>query len=325
MAFCDWSEVQRKRRELLNDHTFPKVYSTNFKELSSIISDEVKGLIHEISHHKDSNILSSQRRKTLFKIGEPEAILSKKMKRLLGNKHISTFVRLPSIEEVAEEESPLETPPVDIKEKILQTTASIFLRYFCSVKTERNQDLSKFTKDFDKIFYEVNQGYASDFLPFLEGVVGNNMDEMRECSKNIRKFVEEKVIKDRMDTLSEGTEDKDYVDSLLRNVKFGGDVQISKDTALFSLEDILGGHSAIGNFLVKLLTFVVDNEEVQNKIAKEIEQLGKTNVTLDDRDKMPYTESVIMEALRLIASPIVPHVANQDTLISGKHFTSNSN
>uniref|UniRef100_A0A182SAB4 Cytochrome P450 n=1 Tax=Anopheles maculatus TaxID=74869 RepID=A0A182SAB4_9DIPT len=32
---------------------------------------------------------------------------------------------------------------------------------------------------------------------------------------------------------------------------------------------------------------------------------------------MPYTEATIMEALRLIASPIVPHVANQDSQIGG--------
>lgn len=297
----------------MNDHTFPKVYSNNFKDLSSIISEEVKDLVQDLTATAEVDALP--KKKAIF---NNEAFLSKRMKRLLGNKHISTFVRLPSIEEVAEEEMHVDHAPVDIKEKLLQTTASIFLRYFCSLKTDKDQDLKTFLRNFDKIFYEVNQGYASDFLPFLENIVGNNMDEMKECSADIRKFVQEKIIKDRLETFDGELEDRDYVDSLLRNVKFGGDVQISEDAALFSLEDILGGHSAIGNFIVKLLTFVVDNEDVQNRILKEVQLLDHDFVSLDDRAQMPYTESVIMEALRLISSPIVPHVANQDTQISGK-------
>jgi len=293
------------------------VYANNFKELSAIITEEVKDLVKEISTDKhEPNVVSKRRQ--IFALNEPKTMLSKKMKRLLVNKHVSTFVRLPRIEETAEEEFTPKPQEIDIKKKLLETTVSIFLRYFCSIKTEKNEEFAKFIKDFDKIFYEVNQGYASDFLPFLEKVSGNNEVEMKKCSENIRRFVEKEVIRDRLDTLEEGTEDKDYVDALLRNVKFGGDVRLSKETALFSLEDILGGHSAIGNFLVKAMTFIVDNEEVQGRVLQEIGQVGKEFITLDDRDKMPYTDSVIMEALRLIASPIVPHVANQDTQISGE-------
>lgn len=45
---------------------------------------------------------------------------------------------------------------------------------------------------------------------------------------------------------------------------------------------------------------------------------GNRDVTLFDRAHMPYTEAVVLEVLRTASSPIVPHVATQDTSIGGK-------
>lgn len=42
------------------------------------------------------------------------------------------------------------------------------------------------------------------------------------------------------------------------------------------------------------------------------------SVSIADRNKLIYTEAAIMESLRLISSPIVPHVANQDSSIDGE-------
>lgn len=61
--------------------------------------------------------------------------------------------------------------------------------------------------------------------------------------------------------------------------------------------------------------------EVQDRVHEEAQRAGATDgkeVTLEDRTQMPYTEGVLLEAIRLIASPIVPHVANQDASIAGK-------
>lgn len=74
--------------------------------------------------------------------------------------------------------------------------------------------------------------------------------------------------------------------------------------------------------MVKVFGFIGSLPQVQQKIQQEIDNtLAKhqlrNNIELSDRRQMPYTEAVIMEALRLVSSPIIPHVACQDSTLSG--------
>lgn len=92
--------------------------------------------------------------------------------------------------------------------------------------------------------------------------------------------------------------------------------------ALFAIEDIIGGHSAVANYVMKVLALLVKNPVAQKKIQCEIDSLLssklETEVCLNDRSEMIYTEAAMMESLRLIASPIVPHVASSDSSIDGE-------
>lgn len=85
---------------------------------------------------------------------------------------------------------------------------------------------------------------------------------------------------------------------------------------------IIGGHSAIGNFLTQLFGFLVHEPEVQQKIQEEIQSVVESDqcVSIYHRSQMVYTEAVIYETIRMISSPIVPRVANQDSSIGGKLF-----
>lgn len=78
----------------------------------------------------------------------------------------------------------------------------------------------------------------------------------------------------------------------------------------------------MSNFVVKVLAFIAKHKDVQHKIQAEIDDLlterSEKSVLIEDRNKLIYTESVIMETLRVISSPIVPHVANQDSSIDGE-------
>lgn len=210
---------------------------------------------------------------------------------------------------------------VEIKPVLLETCANIFTKFFASKHFETSDDkFQKMIKSFDKIFYEVNQGYAADFLPFLLPLHQRNFKRLEKWSHGIRDFLLENIIEDRFETKNDEYEE-DYVDALINHVKNDVKPSIEWDTALFALEDIIGGHSAIGNFLVKVFGYIVQNPKVQIKIQEEINLTlnDRTTglLTLGDRSKMVYTEAVIMECLRLIASPIVPHVANQDSTIAG--------
>nr|WCC58051.1 cytochrome P450 [Pharsalia antennata] len=202
LAFCDWSDTQKTRRDMLKAYTFPRAFSNKFASLETIISSGTRTLVSQIT--------------------------------------------------------PGET--VDLKPMVLNTLAH-----------------------------------------------------------RIRDFIEDRVVEKRYQEFDLELNPNDYVDSLIKYVKSGDGPELPWNTALFALEDIVGGHSAVGNFLIKVFGFLVEQPEVQKKMQEEIDAVVGTEreVTIADRGSMPYTESVIFEAIRLIASPIVPRVANQDSSIDG--------
>lgn len=213
---------------------------------------------------------------------------------------------------------------VAIKPIILQSCANIFTQYFCSRSfSMADKGFQQMIYNFDKIFYEVNQGYLADFLPFLLPLFhSRNLKRMENWSHEIRQFILENIIENRIEMWTGSDEPSDYVDSLVDHVTQNYEPKMEWETALFALEDIIGGHSAVGNFLVKVFGYVVQNQHVLKKIQQEVDETinykeSNSTIELSDRNQMPYTEAVIMEALRMIASPIVPHVANQNSTIGG--------
>lgn len=266
LAFCDWSDMQKVRREMLRAHTFPRAFTSRFHHLDSIIGRELSAVKQELS-------------------------------------------------EISQ--------PTQIKPLLMPACANIFTSYFCSKRFDlHDPSFTKMVRNFDEVFYEINQGYAADFIPWLMPLHSRLLAQMSEWSHEIRGFVVSSIIGDRADSWSEGQEQVDYVDALVDYIHSEQQPAMSWNTALFALEDIIGGHSAVGNFIIKILGFIATKPEVQKRIQEEVDSvtMGARDVTLADRPIMPYTEAVIMEVIRLIASPIVPHVATQDSSVDGKNI-----
>ena len=266
LAFCDWSELQKIRRDMLKVHTFPKTFTDKYNQLKNIISRETENLLTSI---------------------------------------------------------PTGT---NIKDNVLKTCANIFTRHFCSLSfTYEDDEFQKMVRNFDEVFFEVNQGYLADFLEFLLPFHTKRLSRISSATRDIRQFVCKRIIGKRRENFKQNDSCNDYVDCLIQQSKFNvEDCTLNWNTALFALEDVIGGHSAVGNFLVRVLCYIVRNPASQVKIQDEIDsvtnyEVGRfRKVNISDRNKLPYTEAVILEAVRLISSPIVPRVANQNTSISGK-------
>jgi cytochrome P450 family 307 subfamily A len=120
-------------------------------------------------------------------------------------------------------------------------------------------------------------------------------------------------------TIDSSAEPRDFTDALLIHLR--EDPNLSWEHIIFELEDFLGGHSAIGNLTMLALAAVARNPEVGERIQKEVDAAtgGLRNVNMFDKPVMPYTEATILETLRSSSSPIVPHVASQDTSIAGTY------
>lgn len=219
-------------------------------------------------------------------------------------------------------ENMADTGSVDLKNMLLHSCANVFMSYFCSTRFSRSYGRFKeFVRNFDCVFYEVNQGRICDFIPSLLPLYHWHFKKIRTWSANIRDFMETEIFNKRKAAWVPGTRPADFVDNLLDAVtQPDRDDGFDLEIGLFSLEDIIGGHSAITNFIVKTLGFLVDRPDVQRRVQEEADAVVGSSgaIGLADRFQMPYTEAVVLESLRLIASPIVPHVANRDTSINGE-------
>lgn len=138
-----------------------------------------------------------------------------------------------------------------LKPMLMETCANLFSLYMCSTRFDYNDSGFKtMVRCFDEIFWEINQGYAVDFLPWLSPFYASHMKNVESWAKTIREFILERVIDARIEKLHERSEeDDDFTDALLRSL--ANEENVTKDTIIFMLEDFIGGHSAIGELNFK--------------------------------------------------------------------------
>ncbi|XP_030748518.1 cytochrome P450 307a1-like [Sitophilus oryzae] len=208
--------------------------------------------------------------------------------------------------------------PTDIKPVILAACANMFMQYMCSTSFPYDDtDFMKVVRYFDEIFWEINQGYAVDFLPWLLPMYNKHMNKLSHWAGEIREFILARIVQDHVNTLDYQSPPRDFTDALLIHLQ--EDPNMEWNHIIFELEDFIGGHSAIGNLVMMALASVVRYPEVAKRIQEEVDDVtrGQRYVNLFDKAAMPYTEAVLWETLRKASSPIVPHVASTDTEIEG--------
>ncbi|XP_065339920.1 cytochrome P450 307a1-like [Cloeon dipterum] len=205
-----------------------------------------------------------------------------------------------------------------VKPLIQATCANMFTSYMCTTTFSYDDPaFREFVHSYDEIFWDINQGYAVDFLPWLLPIYQGHMKKLRNWAQSIRQFILTRVINAHRERLMLNPEPLDFTDALLQHLE--NDPDLTWQHALFELEDFLGGHSAVGNLIMLVLAAVVSNPEVGKKILAEINEVAPDgrSINLFDRSAMPYTEATILETLRVTSSPIVPHVATEDSSIAG--------
>ncbi|XP_026483167.2 cytochrome P450 307a1 [Vanessa tameamea] len=208
---------------------------------------------------------------------------------------------------------------INLKPLLMTTAMNMFTNYMCNIRFDADNDAEfrKIVNHFDEIFWEINQGYAVDFLPWLAPFYKKHMEKLTNWSNDIRSFILSRIVEQREINLDMEGPEKDFLDGLLRVLH--DDPTVDRNTIIFMLEDFLGGHSSVGNLVMLCLAAVARDPDVGKKIKAEIDGItkGKRAVTLADRSLLPYTEATILECLRYASSPIVPHVATENANISG--------
>lgn len=283
LALCDWSKLQETKRKIARMYCSPKMYSTNYSLLNSIASNELNILLE----------------------------------------YLATITAYESEQ------------TVQLKPLLLMSCANMFMSFMCSTKFNYSDiHFQLIVRIFDQIFWDINQGYAIDFLPWMRPLYTKHMNKLTTWSESIREFILRFIISKRcsyikamaitseneQNVIIENDEQEpiDFTDALLMSLS--KDTELKMNHVLFELEDFIGGHSAVGNLVMIALSLVATRPNVADTIRREANAVtnGKRLVELYDKPHMPYTEATLFETLRMISSPIVPHVATEDTTIRGE-------
>lgn len=297
LALCSWSNTHRDRRKFCKKGIVPCRYSSRNQLLETIISRLVLKFIHDLEQQEPDKC---SMKTGLFQDSAEDNIFN------IGDKfHFNAT-----------------------KNDILFLTSDIFMEFLCSGSYSRSDsEYKEFVRGCDFVFWDINQSYLIDFLPYLTslGLGFGYLKQLKKVTDFLRRFIDGKIFEPRRlkhinnlanmpsDNTNELEEGKhDYLDSIIIE-------HLSKSTSMsladyrVGFEDLLAGHAAVANILMRLLGHLALNRDIQDMICDEAKQANVHN--LDYKPSLPIAEASIQEALRLASSPIVPHVAREDTSI----------
>ncbi|TRY76793.1 hypothetical protein TCAL_07410 [Tigriopus californicus] len=265
LAFCDFSPLQKLRRELMHKFTFTYSHSELWHEMNRICMDEGSQMIH----------------------------------------HLSDLTA--------------ETNAVDLKLVILKTCGNIFNRYFCGVghASFDDQSFEHYIRSFDQVFWEVNTGRLSDFIPWFIRFEMLPLWKAKKATGVVRSYVDHELV----EATAQHDNPLSFLD-ILRPYLNGSMPDMDSETALYCLEDILGGHSAVGCMVLRVLKDIAENADTQKKIKQELACVKSITThdiaSLENASQLHWTRAAIFETIRRTCSPIVPHKAIKDSSVGGK-------
>ncbi|KAL6972287.1 hypothetical protein U1Q18_051624 [Sarracenia purpurea var. burkii] len=148
----------------------------------------------------------------------------------------------------------------------------MFTQYMCTVRFPYDlQSFQNIVRYYDEIFWDINQGYAVDFMPWLSPLYNRHMNRLAWWAAEIRKFIMQNVVNEHLSTIDYDEPPRDFTDALLQNLKT--DSKLTWQHIMFELEDFLGGHSAVGNLVMLTLVNLVKYPYVRKRIEEEIQMV----------------------------------------------------
>ena len=127
----------------------------------------------------------------------------------------SIIAEMPAVEEAIRAAA---GRPIDFKPFVQMMSCNIFCDYLCSVKFDpKDPEYQQLVRDFDKVFWDINQGYAMDFIEWLKIFRMGTLKHLQTLSCRIRKFISERIVDHHKDTIDYDSP-RDFVDMLLRRM-----------------------------------------------------------------------------------------------------------
>ena len=156
----------------------------------------------------------------------------------------------------------------------------------------------------------------------LQPLYAGRLQELVQLAETVNRFTD-MIIEEHKDTLKDHKESpRDLVDLLLlhqqdnegscaEGILEGHDIDVA-------VEDLVGGFPVLTNMMIWGLWILATEPEVQEKLCEEYETVVCSGVPrASTKKELIYSEAVMFEVLRMVSSPIIPHVANHNTEIQG--------
>ena len=282
LALCDWSEIHKVRRKFCKRAVVPSTFSARNQLLGSIITDHTKGLVAELQRRISAEPTSARLAKT----------------------------------------------------DILFLTGDIFMKFLCNDKYSHDDETyQRFNWGCDYVFYDINLSQVIDFLPYLSkiGIKRDYLRELKSVTDFCRFFIDDKIFEPRYmrhklemearqasgEPMAEiDDETHDYLDKIILEHLANATIMKADDYKV-GFSDLLAGHTAVSNILMKLFGHLALDREAQDMLCEEAR--GVNLSSLSHRPPLPVAEAALLEALRFASSPVVPHIAREDTSI-GDYF-----
>lgn len=212
------------------------------------------------------------------------------------------------------------------RQPLLVATANIFYTFLCSERF--SPDDRKFLHIVDlynEVFHQLFQGFAIDFMPWLKVLQGKQLGILRAKSTEIYHFTLD-IMERREKALATRSEPLNLTDVLLLTLQdSAAEHPLSRVEVAVVVEDLIGGHSVIANLWLWCLYILSSYPEVQDKIRAEAQMVllsrKNTGLALSDKPHLSFAEATLYEIIRVVNSPIIPHVCNKDTTVQGFHVS----
>lgn len=212
------------------------------------------------------------------------------------------------------------------RQPLLVATANIFYTFLCSERFSPDDPKFLHIVDlYNEVFHQLFQGFAIDFMPWLKVLQSTQLGILRAKSTEIYHFTED-IMARREKALAAQSEPLNLTDMLLLTLKDPATQRpLSRVEVAVVVEDLIGGHSVIANLWLWCLYILSSYPEVQDQIRAEAHKVlssrNGTGLALSDKPRLSFTEATLYEIIRVVNSPIIPHVCTKDTTVQSFHVS----
>ncbi|XP_003747195.1 cytochrome P450 307a1 [Galendromus occidentalis] len=213
--------------------------------------------------------------------------------------------------------------PGSPRDSLLRATGNIFYEAICSTTFDwSDPEFGKVADLYNEVFFELFQGYAIDFMPWLKPLYASRLQGLFQLAATVARFTAVMIEEHKRTYESYEDSPRDLLDILLLHLR-NNKKDTSKDAidhidVDVIIDDLVGGFPVVTNMMMWGLTMIANEPDVQEKLFEEYQSVVGNGVPdMANRTELIYSEAVMYEVLRIVCSPIIPHVANEDTEIQG--------